>query len=177
MVKFIRKVIYSLLLIALLVSAVYGYLRYKELTKDDYKLGLYTIEKWKWTDSKTTLNQITFDKDLGRSVLRRVYVSSNHIIYIYKNDDFSITTGVAFPAKCEPGTIIETKQTFSDGKPKELTCLPNGRLYYFSVNWPNADRPYLPWSEDFGEYKFTERFDGWPFDILEKEFAILHSGK
>lgn len=173
----IKRIIYSLVIIALLPSSIYGYLSYKESIKNDYMLSLYTTEKWEWTDDNTTLNQIAFDKSLGRSVLRRVYMSSNHIIYIYKNDDFSTTTGVGFPAKCEPGSIVDAKQAFNDGNPKQLSCHPSGLFYYFSVIWPGNDRPYLPWSEDFGRYKFTERFDGWPFGILEKEFAILQSSK
>ncbi|QQD22432.1 hypothetical protein GJQ54_11945 [Oceanospirillaceae bacterium ASx5O] len=169
--KILLKIVgIGLAVVVALMAGVFGYEYFEDKRRDNEELTYFTSKKWVWYDKygRVQVNQDIFTK---KSILRKVNLDKNYVIYIFKNQDYSISAMAVFPTKCEPNTEIVTSKAYSDGTLKKLQCMEDGDALVYSVSWSAKDTDFK-WTEDLDGFKIDENFRYWNFDKLDQEITL-----
>ncbi|MGL5799860.1 MAG: hypothetical protein ACRCYN_07320 [Plesiomonas sp.] len=159
--------------LAFIIAAFGAYLAYENYEssrKMEAELSFASKTPWKWYDEYNRI-QIRFIEETGRSILRKVNVSQNYVIYARKNDDYELEAMVRFITKCKPNTTITTSKKYGDGKPITLNCNEDGEYLTYATTWRNKDT-YHTWDEDIDGFKFYINFRDWDFKKLDQEITL-----
>ena len=168
-IKKLLKFILALIFVSILAGAgYYFYDQYQQEQKDEFELSFASKKEWKWHDKYDRIQIMTID---SKSVLRKVNLNKNYVIYAYKNDDYSLTGMAEFVTQCQKNKEIETSETFSNGTPKKLKCNEDGNALRYQVKWsgPNSD---FTWEENLGGFSIRENFTYWDFSALDQEVTL-----
>jgi len=143
-----------------------------ELAKDQIELGYATLGvpveyKWHQKDHRIQI-------DSSASFLRKVYLKENYAIYAWKDDDYALVVEVAFRAECEPGSVIETKEKYSNGNPMKLTCYETGDELTVRSYWSGGNTNFV-WEKDFGGFVVMEDFRKWDFKKVDQKVTLSRS--
>lgn len=160
-------------ILALIIVAFGAYLAYdsyESSKRKEAELRFASKKPWKWYDEYNRI-QIRFIDEAGRSVLRKVNVSENYVIYARKNDDYELETMVIFITKCKPNTTITTSKKYSDGQPITLDCDEDGESLTYSAIWHEKGTDHA-WDEDIDGFKFYVNFRDWDFKKLDQEITL-----
>lgn len=160
----------SVLLIALVIGGVIAKDQYDTDQWDKAQLTFNTTEKWVWHYKYKRIQKRTIT-ETSRSILRKVNIRKNYIIYAYKLSLSSLALTVAFPADCTPGKEIVTSKVFPNGSAKTLLCNPRGDLLIHRAVVSNGDFD-LVWSGDLDGFSFSEDIGDWDFSVLDKEITL-----
>jgi hypothetical protein len=176
-VNFIKQILKMLLVLALiLIVAGAGYYFYEEnelKKRDEQELAYAAKKKWDWNDKYGRIQIQTLEEE-NRSILRKVHMRDNYVVYALKNDDYSLSAMVKFVTHCKPNTEIETSKKFSDGSPKKLKCNEDGDALNYSVSW-NHQNTNFTWEEDLDGFSLREDFTYWDFSKLDQEITLSKS--
>lgn len=171
--KFIKMLLTGVLaLILLSVLAGAGYYFYDEIEqkkRDKKELSYATEKEWLWHDKYNRI-QIRGVAE-GKSILRKVSLRKRYVIYVYKNDDYSLRGVAKFVTSCSANKEIKTSEKFSDGTPKKLKCDEKGKALLYSVKWDRTDTNFT-WQESLGGFSLSENFSYWDFSKLEQEVTL-----
>ncbi|MCQ8882705.1 hypothetical protein NQS96_13070 [Pseudoalteromonas shioyasakiensis] len=169
-IKIIKVFLLLLVSGALIFRAYLWYLEYEKSQKLKAELSYNSEHEWLWHDEYSRI-QIRYVDAIGRSILRKVYKSDDHVIYAYKNDDYSLSAVVLFYVPCEPESEIITSQEFASGKPKTLVCNPDGEALSFSVTWSDKSSDKV-WNEQLDGFSLRVDFSDWDFTKLDQEITL-----
>ncbi|AXV67163.1 hypothetical protein D0907_17735 (plasmid) [Pseudoalteromonas lipolytica] len=169
-IKIIKVFLLLLIAAAVIVGTYLGYLEYEKSQKLKAELNYKSEHEWVWHNEYRRI-QIRYVDALGRSILRKVYKTEDHVIYAYKNDDYSLSAAVLFFTPCEPESEIITSQKFVSGKPKTLVCNPDGEALSFSVTWSDKSSDKL-WEEQLDGFNLSVDFSDWDFTKLDQEITL-----
>ena len=147
----------------------YFYDQYEQEKKDSFELSYATEKDWAWHDKYGRIQYRTIEEN--KTVLRKVNLNKNYVIYAYKNEDYSLSAMVKFLASCKPGKEIETSQAFSDGTPKTLKCNEKGDALHYQVKWSGKNTD-ITWEENLGGFSLWENFTYWDFSKLDQEVTL-----
>ncbi|KAB0300290.1 hypothetical protein F2Z80_24740 [Vibrio fortis] len=168
--KNLLKILFAIVVISLLAGVgYYFYDQYEQEKKDHFELSFATEKAWAWYDKYDRVQYRTLEEN--KTVLRKVKLNKNYVIYAYKNDDYSLTAMVKFLTKCKPNREIETSQTFSDGTPKVLKCNEKGDALHYQVKW-NGKNTDFTWEENLDGFSLSENFTYWDFSKLDQEVTL-----
>jgi len=142
--------------------------------REKKELGFATNVEWEWHNK---YNRIQIEKYPvnGKSLLRKVYLKDNYVVYARKNDDRSLTVLAKFLIDCEPNTEITTSQKFNDGTPKKLRCNEEGNALTFAAR--QQDGTSFLWEENLDGFKIRENFRYWDFTKLDQEITLSKAKK
>ncbi|MCA0912487.1 hypothetical protein [Marinobacter nauticus] len=168
--KLIKIIAVSALVIAIGFAALIGYDQYSRFKYDQKLLTYNSSHEWEWHDKYDRV-QIRYIPEAARSVLRKVNLQDEYVIYAYKNDDYSLSAMVAFKVDCQPGNEIVTSQQYADGEPKKLVCSEDGDSLRYSVKWSGEDTDFT-WEENLDGFRVRENFSNWNFDKLDQEVTL-----
>jgi flavin-dependent dehydrogenase len=121
-----------LALIAASLAAYLAYDNYESNKKKEAELHFASKKPWQWHDEYSRI-QIRHIDEIGRSVLRKVDIEDNYVVYARKNDNYELETMIRFITKCKPKTTITTSKKYSDGKPITLECDDDGEGLTYSA--------------------------------------------
>ncbi len=169
-IKILKISLLLLVAIALIIGAYFGYLDYEKSQKLKAELSYKSKHEWIWHDEYERI-QIRHIDAIGKSMLRKVYTHKNHVIYAYKNDDYSLQATVLFFVPCEPQSEIITSQEFSSGEPKKLVCNSDGEALRFGVSWSDKSSDKL-WEEKLDGFSLRVDFSDWDFTKLDQEVTL-----
>lgn len=171
--KFIKAILKGILaLITLLILAGTGYYFYdqnEQKKKDEKELSYATKKKWSWHDKYDRIQ--IHELVEGKSILRKVNLRKNYVIYAFKNEDYSLSGMAKFVTPCSSGKEIETSESYSDGKAKILKCSEDGDALLYSVKWNGSDTDFT-WEESLGGFSLRENFTYWDFSKLDQEVTL-----
>jgi len=168
--KFFKYTFFFILFFIIISVGFYVYSSHQESVQKAAELKSYTKQEWAWENEYSKV-QIRRVESMNKSVLRKVHLNENYVVYAYMNDDYTYSTLVAFQTKCKPGTIITTTEKFSNGEPKTLNCDSDGESLIYEVVWP-AEPMITSWSENLNGYSVDETFYSWNFDKLKREVTL-----
>jgi hypothetical protein len=175
--SFIKKFLKGLLVVFLILIVVgVGYYFYEEnesKKRDERELGYATTQEWVWHDKYDRIQIRTLEEE-NRSILRKVHMRENYVVFALKDEDYRLSSMVKFVAKCNPNTEIETSEKFSNGVPKTLKCNENGTALTHSVRWDQKDTD-ITWEENLGGFSLRENFTYWDFSKLDQEITLSKS--
>lgn len=93
--KNLLKILFAIVVISLLAGVgYYFYDQYEQEKKDHFELSFATEKAWAWYDKYDRVQYRTLEEN--KTVLRKVKLNKNYVIYAYKNDDYSLTAMVKF---------------------------------------------------------------------------------
>lgn len=171
--KIIKALLKGILVLTILLAlAGVGYYFYdqnEQKKKDEKELSYATEKKWSWHDKYDRI-QIR-EVDEGKSILRKVNLRNSYVIYVYKNEDYSLSGTAKFVTPCSSGKEIETSEEYSNGKPKILKCSKDGDALFYSVEWSGSDTDFT-WEESLGGFSLRENFTFWDFSKLDQEVTL-----
>jgi hypothetical protein len=173
--KIIKFIVFFAVAIGLSIAAYLGYIEYEKVKKSEAELNFKSENTWAWHDKYDHI-QIQHIEWFGGSMLRRVYMDKtyldqDHVIYAYKNSDYSLSAEVDFYVSCEPNSEIKTSEKFSSGKSKILKCSSLGDKLTFSVSWSDKKSDFR-WAETLDGFNFSVDFSYWDFDKLDQEITL-----
>jgi len=172
LVNFIKKLfkfIIALIVISVITGAgYYFYDEYQLEKKDEIELSFAANKQWKWHDKYDRIQIMTTD---SKSILRKVNLNKNYVIYAYKNDDYSLSGMVKFVATCSKNKEIETSEKYSNGSPKKLKCNEDGDALHYQVKWTGTETDFT-WQENLGGFSIRENFTYWDFSTLDQEVTL-----
>jgi len=169
-IKIIKVFLLFLVTAALIIGAYLGYQEYEKSQKLKAELSYQSEHEWSWHNEYRRI-QIRHIDALGTSMLRKVYKHKDHVIYAYKNDNYSLNATVLFFVPCEPDSEIITSQEFGSGKPKTLVCNSDGEALRFSVTWSDKSNDKL-WEEKLDGFSLRVDFSDWDFTKLDQEITL-----
>lgn len=171
-VNFLKKLFKTLLLTGglILVSGIgyYLYEQHEQEQKDNIELAFASEKIWDWHDKYQRIQYLTIEE---KTVLRKVNLPGNYVVYAYKNDDYSLTAMVQFLTKCMPNKEIETSLTYSDGESKVLKCNEKGDALHYQVKWNGKDTDFT-WEENLDGFSLRVNFTYWDFSKLDQEVTL-----
>ncbi|EHH1246428.1 hypothetical protein J7H98_004030 [Vibrio parahaemolyticus] len=146
-------------------------MKFEQIQRDRAQLTFLSDIEWEWYDKYERIqsSQIPI---LKKTVLRKVNLNKQYVVYATKNPDYTLNARVAFAVKCKPNTSIVMSQTFSDGVPKELKCSSDGKSLSYSVRWTSKDTDIV-WSDNLDGFEVYENFGNWDFSVLDQEITLL----
>jgi hypothetical protein len=160
--------ILSLIIIAFVVCLAYD--SYQLNKKNEAELGFASKKPWQWHDEHNRI-QIRFIEETKRSILRKVNIKENYVIYARKGDDYELEAMVRFITKCKPNTVITTSKKYSNGEAITLKCEEDGESLTYSASWKGKDAD-IRWNEDVDGFKFYANFGDWDFKKLDQEITL-----
>lgn len=160
------------LIIVISIIFLFKYQDYKMSLVRKQELAFATQAEWKWHDKSDGIQIYKMPKS-NKSVLRKVHLKANYVVYAYKNNDLSLAVLVVFVVDCEPNTEITTSLKFPDGTPKKLLCNEAGDAFTFQAKYSRDQGTNVIWNEDFDGFKVYENFNTWDFTELDKEVTLL----
>lgn len=170
LIKLLKIVGALVLLGAFAIGALVAYDNHQSNLRKQTELAYETNGTWEWHDEYNQI-QITSPDELGKSILRKVNMHDNYIVYAYKTDDYKLGAMVKFVTKCKPDSKIETSKKYSDGKPIVLSCNKEGTALTYSASWDGDDTDFV-WNEDIDGFKFYVNFGDWDFTKLDQEITL-----
>ncbi|MEZ8674870.1 hypothetical protein AB4369_20815 [Vibrio sp. 10N.261.49.A5] len=169
--KIIKVIIALVVLFSICIAIWIGYMKYEQSQKDKTELTFLTTAKWEWYDKYDRI-QSNYNSLFKSTVLRKVNLSKQYVIYASKNKDYTLSARVVFSVDCKPNSTIVTSKVFTDGTPKELKCSSDGKSLSYGVQWSSGGSDVV-WSENLDGFKVYENFGNWDFSILDKEITLL----
>jgi len=168
--KLIKIVAGLVLAVVLGFATLIGYDEYSQFKYEKELLTYASSHEWKWHDRYDRI-QIRYIPDAARSVLRKVNLHDEYVIYAFKNDDYSLSAMAEFRIDCQPGNEIVTSQRYADGEPKKLVCSDDGDSLRYSVTWSGENTDFT-WEENLDGFRLRENFSNWNFDRLDQEVTL-----
>ncbi|ABV37917.1 hypothetical protein Ssed_3313 [Shewanella sediminis HAW-EB3] len=170
--KFIKALLKGIIALVLLsvVAGVsyYFYDENEQKKKDEKELSYATDTEWVWHDK---YHRIQIREVEGKSILRKANLRKGYVVYVYKNEDYSLSGFAKFVTPCSANKEIETADKFSDGTPKKLKCNEKGDALLYSVKWNGSDTDFT-WEESLGGFSLRENFTYWDFSKLDQEVTL-----
>ncbi len=171
--KLKKLIIICGIFIAIVIAAfatLAAYEQHESNKKDNEDLTYASKDIWIWHDKYNRI-QIYFNKELGRSTLRKVNIHSSYVVYARKTSDYKLEALVQFITKCSPNKKIETSKKYSNGTPIFLTCNSSGTALTYSAVWDKTDMDFV-WNDDLDGFKFYIDFGDWDFTKLDQEITL-----
>ncbi|MDE1334106.1 hypothetical protein ABMX86_21430 [Vibrio vulnificus] len=168
--KIVKLIVSLIVLLVVVIGCWLGYMKYEQMQREKAELTFLTDREWTWYDKYDRI-QSNHIPILNVTMLRKVNLKQQYVIYASKNQDYTLSARVVFAVECEPETSIVTSKTFSDGTPKELKCNSDGKSLSYGVKWTSASSDVV-WSEDLDGFKVYENFGNWDFSVLDKEITL-----
>lgn len=165
------KIVAGLALVVVLAfAALIGYDEYSQFKYEQKLLTYASSHEWKWYDRYERI-QIRYVPDAARSILRKVNMYDEYVIYAFKSGDYSLIAMAEFRVDCQPGNEVVTSQQYADGTPKKLVCSEDGDSLRYSVKW-SGERTSFTWEENLDGFRLRENFSNWNFDKLDQEVTL-----
>ncbi len=166
------KILGMITLVAVaIIGALFGYDYNEKLKRETAELSFATEKEWTWHDKYDRI-QIHFDKEMNKSILRKVNMHEKYVVYAYKKDNYNLAAFVKFIVSCKPSSKIETSEKYSSGEPITLGCNKNGDALSYSVTWDRRDTDFV-WEENLDGFKVRANFGYWDFTKLDQEVTLL----
>ena len=165
------KTLGALAVIAIIFSiALLAYEKHEDNERKNAELKFATEHTWKWHDEYNRIQSI-YDKEQGRSILRKININNGYVVYAQKTDKYALSTLVQFVTECKPGKKIETSKKYSDGTPIILLCNNSGTALTYKATWDNGADDFV-WNEEIDGFKFYVNFADWDFSKLDQEVTL-----
>ncbi len=175
LIKILKIIVILFLIACIIIGAIAGYDYYKSEKRKKRELTYKTTHSWQWHDEYNRI-QIRFNEKTNKSVLRKVSIQENYIVYAIKSDEYKLLAFVEFIVPCEAGTVITTSKKYSSGKPKTLECNEEGDALFFGASWKSKDTNTI-WEDNLDGFKFRVDFDRWDFTKLDQEITLSKAKK
>jgi len=130
------------LLVTIVVGGLLAYDSFESNKRKRAELAFAAKKNWHWYDEYDRI-QIQYNDKLGKSILRKVNMHDNYVVYAYKTGDYELVAMVKFIANCNPNTSIETSKKYSDGKPIILKCNEEGDALKYVATWEGKDIDFV----------------------------------
>lgn len=171
LVKILKIIGLITLLAAIAVGSIVAYYSYKDYKIKKAELTFESKVNWQWHDEWDRI-QVNYNDEFGRSMLRKVNMHENYVVYARKTDNYELKAYVKFIVDCKPNTSIETSAKYSGGEPIILQCNESGSALTYSAKWEGKNTD-LVWRGDIDGFKFSENFGDWDFTKLDQEITLL----
>lgn len=126
--------------------------------------------EWKWHDKYHHI-QIRYYPEERKSSLRKVNLDEKYIVYARKENDYTLSTLVAFLVQCEKNKTITTSKKYSNGEPIKLTCSEKGDALFYEGSWSGNPND-VELNENIDGFSIHEYFTYWDFRKLDQEITL-----